>query len=347
MRRRTRTTLCYVVVLLAEAAGRGPSALLAAQPSKPLAISNFRTPSLEHLDDQFAWGGNSVLFYVHRHPSGPFIYLLNLSTNQSELITKGTSPAFRCCTTFPGIQGSMDSLYFLRDLGYSIEKEFWRYDHFLATAVQGEHKDSSATLMIASDIFLSPTDDRSLVYRYSCSMAEGGFKQIRITRVKPYGDPAYQTAVLYSRDLGDGETPSVSGWVNEDTVICFIGDEPYSLKVNFGRMTGSAMAGANLRHYPDDKSGNLIRGLGGRNEVELPASNFAPDGKSYLVYSSQKHAIIQKHLDGTEVRSTELPAGVRYDDIEPVLPKFSRDGRHIAFIGRLDDGRTVYVADVN
>lgn len=348
MRARPRLSLsCVVIVLLAEATERGALALLAAETPKPLAISDFRRPPLDQPADQFAWGTDSELFYVRRHPSGPFIYLLNLSTSQVELITKGSSPAYRGATRLQGINDTFESLYFLRDIGYSIEKEFWRYDHFLGTHVQGEHKESGATVMVASNIFLSPADARSFVYRYDCDMAEGGFKQIRITRVKSYGDPSYQTAVLYSRNLGDRDIPSISGWIDAETLICFIQDVPYLLKAKANLLLGSAMAGANLRHYPDDKSGYLIRGLAGRREVELPASNFAPDGKSYLVFSAQKHSIIQRDLDGSEIISTELPDGIKYDDIEPMPPILSRDGRHIAFIGRLNDVKTIYVADVN
>lgn len=86
--------------------------------------------------------------------------------------------------------------------------------------------------------------------------------------------------------------------------------------------------------------------MSGINEVKIPASNFAPDGKSYLVYSSEKHSIIQKTFDGASFGTTVLPSGVQYDD-ESVPPRFSRDGHHIAFVGRLDGIRTVYIADVN
>jgi hypothetical protein len=133
-----------VVVFLAEATERGALALLAAETSKPLAISSFRRLPLDQPADQFTWGTDSELFYVRRHPSGPFIYSLNLSTSQVELITMGSSPAYRGTTRLQGINDSFESLYFFRDIGYSIEKEFWRYDHFLGTHVQGEHKESNA-----------------------------------------------------------------------------------------------------------------------------------------------------------------------------------------------------------
>jgi hypothetical protein len=339
-----------MVVLLAVAAGRGAPAP-AGQPTKPFFISKFRPVPLDPLNDRFCWGSDSQLFYVHLHPSGRFIYLLNLSTNQSELITKGTSPYFRPLATVPGTSLNFDSLYFLRDLGYSIDKELWRYDRFFTGGTQGEAKFSSAILRIAGDIFLSPEDDRLLAYSYGGSRAEGFFQQIRATRVKRYDDASFETAVLYSRDLG-GEMPTISGWVDSETLVCFIRNEPYLLKVDFSFVLGSEVETAN--HYPDDNSGKLIRGLAGRNEVKLAASNFAPDGTSYLVLSSQTRSIVQKRLDGSEVRRTELPSEVRVLPRDPELgsfneypPKFSRDGRHIAFLGFVDNVGTVYVADVN
>ncbi|HEY7390327.1 MAG TPA: hypothetical protein VH640_17560 [Bryobacteraceae bacterium] len=85
--------------------------------------------------------------------------------------------------------------------------------------------------------------------------------------------------------------PTISGWLDADTLVCFMKNEPFLLKVDLSLVTGSGyfaavksdgkVGTATSRHYPDDSSGKLIRGLAGRNEIKLPASYFAPDGKSY------------------------------------------------------------------
>lgn len=232
--KRTSMVLCCVVVALA---AHAQTPATADHSFKPYTFSNFRTPPEDRANDQFVWGNGSELFYVHRHPSGSFIYALNLLTNRSELITKGTSPAFHRFTHIRAVKGSVDSAYFLRETGYSIEKELWRYDHFLDANVQGEHILSTATIRVDTDIFVSPTVDWSnpsvtFAYRYYGSMSEGGFSQIRITRTSS-DFHTYQTAILYSRGPDDRGVPSISGWLDANTLVCFIRNEPYRLKVDF------------------------------------------------------------------------------------------------------------------
>jgi len=194
---------------------------------------------------------------------------------------------------------------------------------------------------------MSPGDERTFAYRYQCDRADGDFKQIRITQVHYYGDASSRTGVVYSRDFA-GEMPVVSGWMDRDTLICFIKEEPYRLKASFDEPVRPENGSrANMHHYPEDGKRYLVRGLGGRTEVLLPSSNFAQDGRSYLVYSARQNSILQKDLTGNEVGRTELPSTVKYYDKEL---SFSLDGQHIAFIGYVNgpsgNVRAIYVADV-
>lgn len=314
------------------------------QDSKPLVISNFRRIEPNHFGDQFAWGNNSQLFYIRHHPSGAFIYLKDLATNQTNLITKGTSPAF---LNFD----NHDSICFLRRTGYSDEREIWLFSIYPKTGVQGEHKFSGAVLRIQDNIHLNPDDSHSFAYRFSCDRADGYFEQIRLSQVKDYEDPFLRTSVLYSRPMG-GMMPSISGWLDKDTVLCFLGEEPYRLKVSSKVILPENQSNPrdyNADHYPEDESGLLVQGLEGK--VVLPRSNISPDGNSYLVYSPKREAILQKNIYGKELSATMLPDSVKYKDFHPKHPIFSPDGQHIAFIGLAKtsgrDQRTIYLADVN
>lgn len=308
--------------------------------SKPIAISNFRRINPDQFGDQFAWGNDSQLFYVRRYPSGVFIYLWDLKTDQSALITKGVSPAF---LKFP----DHDSMFFMRETGYGVDQELWCF--LIYPTNEGESKWSSAILEMEDDIYLNPNDGRSFVYRFWCGRACGDLEQIRYAHVGPYGDRSAQVYVLFSRQLG-GPLPAISGWLDNDTVICFIHEEPYRLKVSSRVPLVEKVTGPNYDsgHYPEEQSDLLVRGLGGIKRVILPRSNFSPDGSSYLVYSPSRNSIIQKNIQGQELRSTVLPEFVRYQEKQPV---FSPDGRHIAFSGLIKassgDQKTVYVADIN
>jgi hypothetical protein len=139
--------------------------------------------------------------------------------------------------------------------------------------------------------------------------------------------------------------------MDKDKLICFIGEQPCQLRVTFDIPVSSMAAiPTEMRHYPTDSSGYLVRGLQGKKDVLIPASNFAPDGRSYLVYSSKRHAIVQKDLNGRELASAQLPAEVKWEEFAPRQPAFSRDGRHIAFVGKVagppGNKKAIYVADV-
>lgn len=323
----------------------GPALDKIGQNPKPLVISNFRRVAQGQIGDQFAWGNDSQLYYVRRRPSGKFIYLWDLKTNQTALITKGQNPAFRA---FP----DHDSLFFMRDTGYGIDQELWCFDIYPKTGVEGEEKWSSAILETGDAIYLSPTDSRSLAYGFTCDMASGGFVQIRYARVGPYRDRSRHVYILFSRKSG-GPLPAISGWLDNDTLICFIHGEPYRLKVTPRVILGRKYATPNYDpdHYPEDQSDLLVRGLEGTERVILPRSNFSPDGTSYLVYSPSRKSIIQRNIHGKELSSTALPEFVRYQDFSPRQPVFSPDGRHIAFIGLVKTANgmqpTIYLADID
>jgi hypothetical protein len=337
-------TICLFLVWSPILSGNPVSDTIGQGP-KPLAISNFRRITPDQLGDQFAWGNDSQLYYVRRCPSGKFIYSCHLSTGRTALITKGVSPAFR------GSPGH-ESVFFLRDTGYGIDQELWCFDIYPRTQTEGEEKWSSAILEIKDDIYLSPADSRSLVYRFEGDVASGGFVQIRYARVKPYGDLSLQTFVLFSRNSG-GPLPAISGWLDNDTLVCFIHEEPYRLKVTTRAVLAETYSTSDYDpgHYPEAQSGLLVPGLEGVEKVKLPRSNFSPEGTSYLVYSPSRKSIIQRNIQGKELSSTVLPESVRYQDFDSKQPVFSPDGRHIAFIGLMKtnngDQRTIYLADVN
>ncbi len=323
--------------------GGGNVGGMISQDAKSLVISNFRRIEPDLRDDQFAWGNDSQLFYVRSHPSGRFIYLLDPASDKTYLITKGSSPAF---FKFPGY----DSIYFLRSTGYSMDKEVWLYCIYRKFGIQGEHKLATSDLMLEDDIYLNPDDSRLFAYRYFCCEAEGGFKQVRFAQLDGNGRPISRNGVLYSRSEG-AMTLSISGWLDKDTLVCFLGEQPYRLKVSFQVTLPNYQSNPrdfNADHYPEDQSGLLIQGLEGINKVVLPRSNFSPDGNSYLIYSPDRNAILQKNFRGTELSVTMLPDSVKYLPI--MHPVFSPDGRHIAFKGlvKTDDGehRTIYLADI-
>jgi hypothetical protein len=80
--------------------------------------------------------------------------------------------------------------------------------------------------------------------------------------------------------------------------------------------------------------------------VLIPGSTFAPDGKSYLIYSAKRNAVIQKDLVGKEIAVTGPPAAVRCKEYHPEPPRISRDGRHLAFVCEAVHGGVLYVADL-
>ena len=148
--------------------------------------------------------------------------------------------------------------------------------------------------------------------------------------------------------------PSISGWLDKDTVLCFLEEEPYRLKVSSQVILPENQSNPknyNADHYPEDKSDLLVQGLEGMKKVVLPHSNFSLDGNSCLVYSPKRKAILQKNIYGRELFATMLPDSVKYQDFHPKYPIFSSDGQHIAFVGLVKtngrDQRTIYLADVN
>lgn len=349
MKTRTRMALMICSILLwAGTSGGSKERTMTSQDVRPLTISNFRRFAPDLLVDQFAWGNGSQLFYVRRHPSGRFIYLQDPSNERTDLITKGFSPIFLKFS-------DRDALYFLHETGYWSDKEIWAYSIFPRSGVQGEHKVSRSPLMIQDEIFPQPDDHyydpQLFAYRYYCDSASGSFKQIRLTRLGNSTDPFLRTAVLYSRDVG-GTLPSISGWLDKETLVCFLGEQPYRLKTGFQVILPNYQSlprNFDADHYPADQSGLLVQGLEGINKVILPRSNFSPDGSSYLVYCPERNAILQRDIQGTELSATVLPDPVRYLPIKH--PVFSPDGRHVAFIGLIKAGegdrRTIYLADIN
>lgn len=332
-------TIWLLLILNVSVSGR-PAADATGQCAKPLAISNFRRIAADQIGDQFAWGNESQLFYVRQHPSGKFIYLWNLRTSQTALITKGVSPAFQ---KFP----DHDALFFMRENGYGIDRELWCFLSYPRNEVEGESKWSSATLSIQDDIYLNPADSRSFVYPFSCTGACGDFEQIRYAHLGSYGDSSAQVYVLFSRQSGG--PLFISGWLDNDTILCFIQEEPHRLKVSFNvpalrQFTPSP----DWAHYPEEHGNLLVRGLEGIERVALPRSNFSPDGRSYLVYSPTRKSIVQKDIHGKDLSSTVLPDSVHY--FSSKQPVFSPDGRHIAFIGLINPNngtRAIYLADVD
>ncbi len=316
---------------------------LANPESRPLSISNFRRVSVDMYGSSFTWGNESQLIYSRRELYEPRLYLHDLSSGKITFLSKGTSPVFRK-------EQDHDTIYFLKSTGYSDDNELWEYSIY--PKVQGEAKVSSAIIRASHDIYLSPVDVHTFAYRYSCCMAEGGFNQIRLTTIKRYRETYIETKILYSKPLGR-ELPSIAGWIDGEHLICFIKEEPYVLSTTSGLMLfpKSEVNREKQTNYPAKKSEALTNGLKNLNKIILPASNFTPDGRSYIVYSKERNSLIQRSLDGKEIFSTALPKAVEYYSYQYEHPKFSRDGRHICFVGLVTTGDghkkpTLWIADV-
>jgi hypothetical protein len=330
------------------------------QDPKPIVISNIRRLSTEQFGDLFAWGKGSELFYVGWQKSGRYIFSQDLANGHIELITKGESPAY---ITYP--DPDRDGLSFLRGTGYSIDCEFWHFDRFHKTDVEGENKISDGSIRLNDDDhFPSPMDEQkdsqAFAYRYFVydpHSIDFRFWQIRVAQIMRDRPRIYLVVrVFYSRRETAG-TLNISGWLDADTLLFFSGEEPFRLKYDpqkgfIVRDDVPETPGLDFANFPDSKSGDVIRDLAGVEQVQLPGSNFSPDGKSYLVYSVKRNAIIQKNLRGKVIAATELPSTVKYKDSGYYKhPLISRDGRHIAFAGLIgtvaDSRRVIYIADTN
>ena len=274
------------------------------QNTKPIVISNIRRISMEQFGDLFAWGKGSELFYVAWQKSGRYIYSQDLANGHIELITKGESPAF---ITYA--DPDRDSISFLRGTGASIDCEVWQFDRFRKTDIEGESKISDGSIMINDDDhFPSPLDDneayQAFAYRYfkfDPHAIDFRFWQIRVAQIMRDRPRIYLVVrISYSRRETAG-TLNISGWLDADTLLCFSGEEPFRLKYDptkgfIVRDIVPETPGLDFANFPDSKSGDVIWGLAGVGHVQLPGSNFSPDGNSYLVYSVKRNAIIQKNL---------------------------------------------------
>jgi hypothetical protein len=317
-------------------------------------ITGFREISPPTHISNFTWGEDSQIIYsCFRERT--LIYLYDLKTKRTHLVSLGRYPTFR--KPKPPSE-CLSSIYFLRSSGHGDGRELWRYSIY--PNYRGESKVSNAVIDIFDEIYLSPSDDTRFAYRYSVCMADGGFKQVRLTKVGRYPHNDSETRVLYSQELGSPlPLPTISGWLDDKHLVCFLDDIPYILSVEPGILIDSKSRGFpvnpadwdKLKSYPND--GKLLhKGLNGFDRVIIPGSNFAPDGLSYIVYSEKENRLIQRSLKGEEISSVSLPI-----EFEPRYyirgdhPRFSRDGRHICFIGlkRSKEGRaksTLWIADV-
>jgi len=309
---------------------------------RPLSLANFRRPSNDIFGASFTWGKESQLIYSSMHKSGRRLYLHNLDTGRVDFISKGRSPVFHEFEDYSVI-------YFLKSTGYSDDKELWQLEMYPKS--WGESKVSSAIIRVSYDIYPSPWNTRVFAYRYSCSMAKGGFEQIRLTEVKGYGETYNKTRILYSKPLG-GCLPSISGWLDQKHIVCFVDEEPYILRTDHGiELSQTRTNRGRLSNYPSEDSDLMRKGLHGYDRITLPSSNFAPDGQSYIVYSDKRNALIQRSLDGAEITSTDLPDLIEYNAYKCEHPKFSRNGHRICFVGlvKVGDGCkkvTLWIADV-
>jgi hypothetical protein len=308
---------------------------------RPLSLKNFRRLGSDMFGSSFTWGKGSQLIYSSMCESGHRLYLHDLDTGRIDFISKGRSPVFREFQDHSVI-------YFLKSTGYSDKKEFWQF--FIYPNNCGESKVSSATIRASSNIYPSPWNVRVFAYRYSCCMAEGGFEQIRLTEVKGY-DKTYNKTMILCRP--GGNLPSIAGWLDRKHLICFVNDEPCILRTDHGIELSVTHANQDkLNTYPEEDSGLLTKGLHGYNRIILPSSNFTPDGRTYIVYSDKCNALVQRTLDGTDITSIYLPDLIEYKEYNHEHPKFSRDGRHICFVGlaKKANGQkrvTLWIADVN
>lgn len=308
---------------------------------RPLSLKNFRRLGSDMFGSSFTWGKGSQLIYSSMCESGHRLYLHDLDTGRIDFISKGRSPAFREFKNHSVI-------YFLKSTGYSDKKELWQFEIYPNNC--GESKVSSATIRASSDIYPSPWNVRVFAYRYSCCMAEGGFEQIRLTEVKGY-DKTYNKTMILCRP--GGNLPSIAGWFDRKHLICFVNDEPCILRTDHGIELSETHANRDkLNTYSEEDSGLLIKGLHDHKRIILPSSNFSPDGRTYIVYSDKCNALVQRTLDGTDITSIYLPDIIEYKAYKHEHPKFSRDGRHICFVGlaKKANGQkrvTLWIADVN
>lgn len=309
----------------------------------PLSLMNFRRLGNDMFGSSFTWGKDSQLIYSKIYESGRRLYLHDLDTGRIDFISKGWSPVFREFKDHSVI-------YFLKSTGYSDKNELWQFLKYPNNC--GESKASSATIRASRDIYSPPWNTHIFASRYSCCMAEGGFEQIRLTEVKGYDRTYNKTIILFSKPLG-GNLPSIAGWLDQKCLICFVNDDPYILRTDHGIDLSETHANRDkLNNYPEEKSGLLTKGLQGRNRIILPSSNFAPDGRTYIVYSDKRKALVQRSLDNTDITSINLPDSIEYKEFKHVHPKFSRDGRHICFVGLIKEANgqkrvTLWIADVN
>jgi len=308
---------------------------------RPLSLTNFRRLGNDIFGSSFTWGKGSQLIYSSMRESGRRLYLHDLDTGRIDFISKGRSPVFREFKNHSVI-------YFLKSTGYSDTKELWQFEIYMNNC--GESKASSATIRASRDIYPSPWNARVFAYRYSCCMAEGGFEQIRLTEVKGYGKTYNKTMILCRPG---GNLPSIAGWLDRKHLVCFVNDEPCILRTDHGiELLETQAKRDKLNTYPEEDSGLLTKGLHGHNRIILPSSNFAPDGRTYIVYSDKHNALVQRTLDGTDITSIYLPDLIEYKEYKHEHPKFSRDGRHICFVGlaKKANGQkrvTLWIADVN
>ena len=309
---------------------------------RPLSLTNFRRLGNDMFGSSFTWGKGSQLIYSSMYESERRLYLHDLDTGRIDFISKGRSPVFRKFQDHSVI-------YFLKSTGYSDKKELWQFHIYINN--RGESKVSSATIRASSDIYPSPWNVRVFAYRYNCCMAEGGFEQIRLTEVKGY-DKTYNKTMDLSRPFR-GDLPSIAGWLDRKHLSCFVNDEPCILRTDHGIELSETHVNRNkLNNYPEEESGLLTKGLHGYNRIILPSSNFAPDGRTYIVYSDKRNALVQRTLDGTDITSIYLPDSIEYKAYKHEHPKFSRDGHHICFVGlaKKANGQkrvTLWIADVN
>ena len=219
---------------------------------KPMYITDFReiSPPIHALN--FTWGEDSqIIFSCFRERR--LIYLYDLKTGEKHLISLGRYPTFR--KPDPS-SGCLSSIYFLRPTGHHNESELWRYS--ICPNYKEESKVSNAVIDIFDEIYLSPSDDTMFAYRYSVCMADGGFKQVRLTKVSRYPHNDSETRVLYSQEIGSLlPLPTISGWLDDKHLVCFLDDIPYILSTEPGILIDPKNRGFPVNPADWDKLKNL------------------------------------------------------------------------------------------